>query len=490
MADGAMERLQVPPGAEATLSLQEALAGLISSDEDDDNSLENLEKHTIHIGSSTVQDNSQTLAALGLKRGSLIRLVAKDKPKIKPGASSFSSAMSAKSHSNRWDPFPDIAKDFEAAKRKTKTRRLSQSGMSYKDLAHLQSSLHIVDPQPEGPVKRVYMCSNSAQRFQANCYQKSKNAFECRTGLLLGTVQRERADLKQKARTSLSSQTESSQYCQVIKVHALYEPPTQKPTKENYDAKALLVNSGENDGGFNSDPELQRVLRVADLLGLRPVGWIFAYNDKRLKQDEDSLPVYGADAYTGSLLQIANMQTLDRIEGSRFATLSMDATTGATESFQLSDVCVQMVAENLWDISSPASGGKKGADAKRFVSTRHAVLVDGKETKELDSVLCLVNTAMLSHVGSYAGPTANSVKKSGGVTNKAKKGILAALDANDDGALLETLCDLNLLLTLDKTLPKADMEQICALVKKWAGGQKRGTQLDSKLKLLLRSILA
>ena len=487
-----MERLQVPPGAEATMSLQEALTGLMSSgkdDENDDSSLQDLEKHTIHIGSSTIQDKSQTLAALGLKRGSLIRLAAKDKPKKKPQAGSFSSSTPAKSQPNRWDPFPDIAKDFDAAVRKTKTRRLSQSGMSYKDLAHLQSSLHIVDPQPEGPVKRVYMCSDSAQRFQANCYQKSKNAFECRTGLLLGTVQRERADLKQKTRTSLSSQTESSRYCQVIKVHALYEPPTQKHTKETYDAKALLVNNAD-DGGFNSDPELQRVLRVADLLGLRPVGWIFAYNDKRIKQDEDSLPVYGPDAYTGSLLQIANMQTLGRIEGSRFATLTMDATTGATESFQLSDVCVQMVAENLWDVSSPPSGGKKGVEAKRFVSTRHAVLVDGKETKELDSVLCLVNTAMLSHVGSYAGPTANSVKKSGGVTNKAKKAILAALDANDDGGLLATLCDLNLLLTLDETLPKADMEKLCGLVRKWARGQKRGTELDSKLKLLLRSILA
>ena len=494
MPDGSMERLQVPPEATNSMSLEEALAGLISDSSADDNTdspLMDLEKHTIHVGSSTVRDKSQTLDALGLKRGSLIRLVAKNKPKTEQQQSSISSSTSAKPGKDRWDPFPDIAKDYHAAMRNTKTRRSSQRGMSYKDLANLQSSLHIVEAQPEGPVKRVYMCSNSAQRFQANCYQKSKNSFECRVGLLLGTVQRERAEMKQKARTSLSSQTESSKYCQVIKVQALYEPPTQKPTKESYDATALLTN-GNSDAGFNSDPELQRVLRVADLLGLRPVGWIFAYNDNRLKKDDDSLPVYGPDAHTGSLLQISNMQTLDRIDGSRFATLSMDATTGATEAFQLSDVCVQMVAENLWDVasSSPTPAGKKEPATPRFVSTKHAVLVDGKETKELDSVLCLVNTAMLSHVGSYSGSTTNSVKKSGGVTNKVKKAMLAALEANDDGKLLEILCDMNLLLTFDKTLPKDDMTKLCGSVQKWARGQKRGTELDSKLKLLLRSILA
>ena len=467
MADGSMERLQIPPGAETTMSLQAALAGLISDDEDKDNL-------TIRIGSSTVEDDSQTLAALGLKRGSLISLVSQKNTEktSKPQEPYFSSPVS-----DRWDPFPDIAKDYHKAVRKTKTRRSSQSGMSYGDLANLQSSMHLVEPQPEGPVKRVYMCANSAQRFQANCYKKAKNEFECRTALLLGTVQRERADLKQKARTSLSSQTESSQYCDVVKVHAIWEPPTQQPTKTFYDDKALVVDD------FKTDPELQRVVRVADMLGLRLVGWIFAYNDNRHK-DEESLPVYGSDAHTGSLLQMANMKTMGRIEGSRFATLSMDATSGATEAFQLSDICVQMVAENLWDLSKPP---KKGG--QRFVSTRHAVLVDGKETKELDSVLCLINTAMLSHVGYFAGPNTNSVKKSGGVINKVKKAILSSLDANDDGKLLETLCDMNLLLTLDKTLPSADMEKLCTSVRKWARGQKRGTELDEKLKLLLRSML-
>ena len=476
-ADGSMERILIPPGKENTISLQEALAGMLTNEEDG----EEIEDPIIRIGSTTVQDDSQSIATLGLKRGDLISIANRNTSKGKPKSAQQSPTKAT--GKKRWDPFPDLAKDFESAVIKSKARRSVQSGMSYGALADIQSSLHLIEPQPEGPLKRVYMCANSAQRFQSNCFKKAKNEFECRIGLLLGTVQKERVELKRsKSRTSLSSQTESSQYCNAAKVHALWEPPTQEPSKKKYDGKSLIDHCDEKE----KDPEFQRVLRIADLLGLRPIGWIFAYNDKRHKEEE-SLPVYGPDAKTGSLLQISNMKRMGREDGSRFVTLSMDATTGATEAFQLSDVCVQMFAEDLWDMDTKAPTNTKGSH--RFVMTKHAVLVDGKELKELDTVLCLVNTAMLSHAGSFAGPTSNSVKKSGGLTNKVKKVIVSSLDSDDDGKLLEALCDFNLLLALDKTLSSEDMEQLCGLVKKYARGQKRGTHLDERLKLLLRSML-
>jgi hypothetical protein len=116
------------------------------------------------------------------------------------------------------------------------------------------------------------------------------------------------------------------------------------------------------------------------------------------------------------------------------------------------------------------------------------VLVDGKEVKKLDSVLCLVNTAMLPHVGSYSGKSATSaVKKNGNLTNKTKKALLAAVD--NDASLLEELSDFNTLLALDQTLSKADSEELCQLVRKWVRGQKRGTLVTPKLKMQLRSIL-
>jgi hypothetical protein len=484
-----MHRIQILPGKEETTSLQEALAGLLEMEGDLDSSDRvdnNHDKPTIQIGTTVIEDPSQTIASLGLQRGTLISLVNKNKNKKKQSTPNKRHvAHSNKKSEDRWDPFPDIAKDYQTAVRQAKIHRSTKTGMSYADIAKLQASLHHVQPQEVGPLTRVYVCSKSATRFKNNCQQQQQKQKEdkqgcCRIGLLLGTIHKERVNVKQfkKAKTSLSSQTESSQYCQAAKVQALWEPPSQRPTTNKYDAKAMSKFDEE------TDPELQRVFRIANLLGLQPIGWIFAYSGNR--HNDDSLPVYAPDAKVGALLQIATMQKLGREEGSKFVTVAMQVDTGAAEAFQLSDVCVQMIAEDLWDINDDNDDINKPS---RFVATKHAIVVDGKETQNLDSVLCLVNMAMLTYEGLYAGTETNSVNKRGGVTNKIKKAILSALDASDDGNLLETLCDLNLLVSLDKNMAPEDMQQVCTIVRKYARGQKKGTQLDDRLKLLLRSLL-
>jgi hypothetical protein len=315
------------------------------------------------------------------------------------------------------------------------------------------------------------MCRYSAERFQSNGIVKKKGqtpSVQPRVGLLLGTIQRERVDkTPRKARTSLSSQTSDSDYCTVAKVHAVWEPSGQKGGTL-YDvqlAQSLLTKN-------------QRVMTIASQLGLVPVGWIFSHPDER-HQNEDSLPVYGLDVQTGATLQIARMKEAGCVDGKPFVTLAMDANTGATEAFQLSDVSVQMVHEGmLQDVT----------ENNREVTTKHAILINAKESKTLDSVLCLVNTAMLSHEGSYAGGSAtSSIKKNGSLTNEAKKRLLECL--TDDPKLLQMLCDFNTLVALDQSLSPEDSATLCGAVKKWARGQKQGTQLDSNTKLRLRSIL-
>jgi len=119
--------------------------------------------------------------------------------------------------------------------------------------------------------------------------------------------------------------------------------------------------------------------------------------------------------------------------------------------------------------------------------------VDSKETTELDSVLCLVNTALLSQNGRHSGKEGiNPVKKTGGLTAKAKKGILNLLDqrsGENDGPLLEELCDFTILMALDKVLGQEDMDELCALVQKYSRGQKKGTTVEKKLKRALHSVL-
>jgi hypothetical protein len=454
LTDGSMERVQVKPGSEETLTLSELLTPF------------DFEEQFSMIQFGTTADPvdlKSTLSELGAKHGSLITIKSKSAPK--PTESRFSQLKVDK---RMWDPFPDLAKNYAHALLKTKTKRSSRQGMTYGAISSLQASLHIVEPQQEGPFKRVYMCATSAEQFHANGMKKG-GEVQCRVGLLLGTIQKERVDIKpRKARTSLSSQTSDSDFCTVTKVQAIWEPTGQKPTivyDESIAQKLLEQN--------------QRVLVIAEKLGLTPVGWIFSHQDNR-HEDEDALPVYDLDIQNGATLQIANMRSRGNIEGAKFVTLAMDANTGATEAFQLSDVSVQMVHEGIL----LTDNGK----SKRHVPTKHAVLVDDKETKELDSVLCLVNTAMLSHVGSFSGKTStSSVKKNGKLTNKAKEAMINAFD--DDQKLFEELCNFNTILKLDQSLSSEESDELCELVRKWARGQKQGTKLGSKLKMHLRGIL-
>ena len=182
--------------------------------------------------------------------------------------------------------------------------------------------------------------------------------------------------------------------------------------------------------------------------------------------------------------------------GDKFVTLAMDATTGATEAFQLSDVSVQMVHEDIFEkLFEPFANAKQTLCNPPMVPTKHPVLVDGQETNVLDSVLCMVNTAVLSHTGSYCGSTsASATKKSNGsLTNKTKKALLKALDSSDSADFLKQVCDFNVLLALDELLASAktkgsvnkgviteDTKALCKLVKKFARGQKKGTQTAIK----------
>ena len=546
LADGSMERIQLEEGKEETLTLGDILSPLgVPSGA------------SVRIGAKTTtstETDDSNLKALEIKHGSMITVLPSPKPKSEnSGTTSRFAARKNARQKRDWDPYPDLAKDYETVVLQSKTKR-STGGMSYNDISKIQSALHTVEPQKEGPIKRLYMCQNSAERFYSNGVVSaaaggkkkkkkaatSKPAFETRFGLLLGTVQKERVDKRpKKARTSLSSQTSDSEYCTVAKVQAIWEPPGQK-------AHAIQPSSSKSKDGKLYDAPMAstvlaknpRVLKIAKYLGLTPVGWIFSYKDDRLEEEnsfgtDGPQALFGMDVAIGGKLKIQAMKAKQgetandnenddnesdsddlNYTGDKFVTLAMDASTGATEAFQLSDVAIQMVYEDLFDpILQPLdkkSGSKKGGKTAAIalsnppvVPTKHPVLVDGQETTKLDSVLCLVNTAVLSHFGSYSGKNSNSSTKktNGGLTLKAKKRLLKALDSPDANDFLEAACDFSVLVALDELLANAapksskndsenDMKVLCGLVRKWARGQKKGTRMDPKFKLKLKTYLS
>jgi len=554
LPDGSMERLALPASigeneVDVDLTLRQVLSGILANLKDEDNGEDDTMK--VLLGPAReVLDLSRPVSSLRLSNGALLTLVSSSKS----GRASTTparnqplalSTVASSSASGGFDPFPDLAKNREFAVQQTKKRRrMGTSRASFSQLQDWQSALHLVEPQPEGALKRVYMCHVSASRFQANCVElQRKWAAAASTGngatskkkgkatkskknesqkqsqqqqhaaLLLGTISRERVNSERKPRTSLSSTTEQEEYCHVAKVQCLWEPPTrQLSTKLGKSEHLALIDNLKSSS---------RVVRVAGWLGLRPVGWIFGYgndgdNEKTKKSGtasrrkssksenndgdgDDSLPVKGRNVVTGARLQIENMKRLQKgntASGSTatngeddvphgFVTLAMESHTGATEAFQLSDVSVQMVAEGLFLL--------EGDVDDRYVKTSHPVLVDNQETQLVDSVLCLVNTALLSNEGLFAGKTQNSIKATNGsLTTKTRKALLkASRNSDNDASLLALLCDFNVLLALDELLAANpdDTQQLCAAVKKFARGQKRGTSIDGSLKQRLVQVL-
>ena len=571
--DGSMTRVVVPAGKEGETTLSDILASNAAGGSAKVGAKVGA-KVTIGQGPAQklVSDDdvsSKSIADLQLQHGSLITLadptratagpsgggggMRKKAPSADATAADADAANGANGASSggRFDPFPALAKPsaHSAAARRLRALAHSSRGQSYEQISKLREYMHQVEPQPEGPVKRVYMCTASADRFKDGCTIKPtrkqivaankagtvdrlKDRLVNRMGLCFGTVGSERVDQKRdRVRTSLSTPLYEREMCGVAKVQAIWEPPQRQAEGDGsrYDATRACQ--------FEDDREVKRAVRIGEALGLRPVGWIYSYSEDRHAAaggdggsgsrssddndaDEDALPVYAPDVYYGALLQIGNMKSrLGRDEGKKFVTLALDGRTGATEAFQLSDVSVQMVAEGL--IPKPADedtadGGKKKGKTKRkgsskstktkgskatptpssdrYVTATEKFLVDSAETTELDSVLCLVNTALLGHTGTFCGKqTESSVTKKGQLTGKAKKRILNALDKSEksdhDVDLFEALCDFNVLYALDGMMKKADMDDICGLVKKWARGQRRGTECSKNLKAALRFAL-
>merc|ERR1711865_312909 len=336
-------------------------------------------------------------------------------------------------------------------------------------------------------------------------------------------------------------------------------------SSSSVDDDTVIDSSQSKQPKLQSQSQSQRALLLAKYLDLKPIGWIFSYNDERLKEERDKKDdgneknnnpkqqqnepqaLFGLDVAIAGKLKSQNMKIMTRTSstrttttntykndnsdssssydtGNEFVTLAMDATTGATEAFQLSDVAVQMIHEDMFKKVLSVTNTKSNNNNHKnppIVPMRHEIIVDGQETKLLDSVLCLVNTAMLSHIGAYSGTsgggttttaTATIKKSNGTLTNKAKRMLLKALQqqqkqdaavaAAGDCKFLELLCDFNVLLGLDRLLMTSsslspnkhntndnDIKTICSLVKKWSRGQKQTTKIDSKLKRKLMTYL-
>jgi len=251
----------------------------------------------------------------------------------------------------------------------------------------------------------------------------------------------------------------------MVRVSAIYQPP-QKPSTSGYDSSALL-----------SSPPSQ-VLDLCEKLNLQVVGWIFSHDGGDGEGDEnEKIPVKAPHVRTATKTQANNMEHFGRFPGSKFVTLSVSK-VGEAEAFQMSDVAVQMSSDGVFsDLDS-----EKG---KRYLKTSDPVSVDSKETNEVDSLLCLVNVAVVSGTGKWKSKEKNEklTKRAKGELKDAVSRVLSNKgNAAKNKALMEALMDFNVLLFLQGRIRDEECwGGILGKVVKYGKGGKQATVLEEDM---------
>jgi hypothetical protein len=486
MTDGSILKVEAK---EDTATLNEVVTSALRSSP---------EAGTIDISNIDVKVNGESLSLLSpiseldLKNGALLSIVDKatqtSSTGLKRGAGSSSKSNQA-INSKHFDPFPELAKPrYTSATRAVRAKANLKGGLSFADIDKMTASLHKVETQPEPKIQRIYMCAKGAEAFATSCFVKRKKTdppsakptMRHRCALLFGTVSTERLDQNRTPRTSLSSTTESAKMCKVVKVQAVWEPPSQNPpTSSLYDASSLTSLTSSS-----PDTNVLRAIDLATKLGYQPVGWIYSYESQEGdSREEAQVPVLSRDVVIASSIQAELMERLGREEGGKFVTLALNAPNGATEAFQMSDQSIQMTAEGVFSDTSEEEA------ETRHIQTSAPVVVDGKETNEVDCVLCLVNTAMLSQTGSLSQSKIKKVPSTGKLSNKTKKQIADSLAKHgSENETIELLRDFNLLFGLSKVMNSNDMTELCRIVSGYSKGRKKGSEMSKHLQLVLESI--
>ena len=96
----------------------------------------------------------------------------------------------------------------------------------------------------------------------------------------------------------------------------------------------------------------------------------------------------------------------------------------------------------MQDILKIANGD---SESPTQMQTSAPIMMDGKEVNEFDVILCLINTALLSHTGNFWSRNIASSK----LTPKVKARLLKKLDKNVDNEFVDDLRDFSLLLALE-----------------------------------------
>jgi len=300
----------------------------------------------------------------------------------------------------------------------------------------------------------------------ANDFQGYLRRFDFRRnrfGLLYGKFvdeEEEEMDDEEKKRRKERGEDDSSPRNKKVVVEAIYEPP-QESDPESAEGYVVL-----------EDPNEDTVERVAGMLGLKRVGWIFGHPPR-----EDGFQLSAAEIITAAEFQL---ESAGGVERTPFVTVKVtvgDDGNASFEAFQVSRQCMEMVAEEALEVGSDPGFC--------VVNDTFTALQEGKESRTVENnffltVVPIVQHASESFVSQF--PRCNrDMDDRSQSRDEMRKQLSKA--GGSGWTFLDLLADFHLLIYLCQFMDvNADMPRICDSV------VNRDVPLDDGFKLIIASI--
>lgn len=244
-----------------------------------------------------------------------------------------------------------------------------------------------------------------------------------------------------------------------VLVEAVYEPPQEADPNAPEGFVAL------------DDPMEEQVETIANLLGLRKVGWIFGHPPR-----EKGFQMSSAEVIMAAELQI---ECAEGVEETPFVTVKVTAGDDGNvsfEAFQVSKQCMEMVAEEALEV-----GENPGFC---YVNDTFTAIQEGKESRTIDNNFFLTVVPIKQHstemfVSQF--PKANRDHDTRQQSHDEMKKQLSK-SGSAGWTFVDLLADFNMLIYLTKFLDANDIAKICKSI------SDRDVPLEEGYKLIIASM--
>lgn len=253
---------------------------------------------------------------------------------------------------------------------------------------------------------------------------------------------------------------ESSSSSKRVVVEAIYEPPQEVDTAA---AEGFVAPTDDREDAVH---------RIAELLGLTKVGWIFGHDHR------ENYTLSAAELILAAEFQL---EAADGVHETPFVTVTVAPAANGTvsvEAFQVSQQCMAMVAEEALEV--------RGTDPKVcVVNDTFTAIQEGKESKTVENSFFLTVVPIAQHTSDTfiaEFPRANrDVDQRTQSHNEMKKQL--SKSGTEGWTFTDRLADFNLLIYLTSFLDiNTDLPKICASI------VDRSVPLDDGYKLIIKSM--